>query len=263
MVTMFTATAEGSMSMTSFKEKSVIPWTLCISKKLGKLEFNRRQICSMATSELAKVSNPTDEDPVGVEDMSTAMNVMTQPTMKGNDIQQAIHEETVEPEDVTTKISMKDDEIQHAIQETDSNRPDENKEEPEDMDMDSAPPSPSAVSTEPGGYETTLELPRDVLTAYILIRLNGTWDKLSTWSKGCIAFGFCFSWFAQFTVFASLITDTVLSFWGEFEVSFSGEDFLFNLVAISALFMYLWKDLMAYYNSVCFTMSPFLHFWTI
>ena len=102
--------------------------------------------------------------------------------------------------------------------------------------------------------ETTIDLslPRDYLTAYILIRLNGTWQKLSFLSKFCILFGFVFSWSVQFTVFASLITDSVRHFLGGFVVSTSGEDLWYNLVAISSLMAYLWKDVMAHYHSTWF-----------
>jgi len=149
------------------------------------------------------------------------------------------------------------DEVQTAIQETatpESAQPpaEEAKEQTGDGDAppdDAPPPSGSA---EPKGYETTLELPRDILTAYILIRMNGTWDKLSIVGKSCIMVGFVFSFLAQFTVFGSLITGTVYQFVNEYEVDFDGKNFLYNLVSIAALFMYLWKDVMAYYNSVWF-----------
>lgn len=68
-------------------------------------------------------------------------------------------------------------------------------------------------------------------------------------------FGFGFSWFAQFTVFGSLIGSTIESFFGEFEWNFEDSDFVYNLVAICALFMYLWNDVMAYYNSVWYYVS--------
>ena len=100
------------------------------------------------------------------------------------------------------------------------------------------------------GYETTIELPHDILTAYILIRINGTWDKLSRCAKFCFIFGFGFSWFAQFAVFGSLITETIDHFFDDFALDLKGQNFVANLVAICALFLYLWRDVMTHYNSV-------------
>lgn len=115
---------------------------------------------------------------------------------------------------------------------------------------------PLSISTEvQKGYETTIELPRDILTAFILIRLNGTWDKLSKISRICVTFGFAFSFFAQSATFSLLIHETIDHFLDDFYLDLNGSDFVANLVAICALFMYLWKHVMANYNSVWFYVS--------
>jgi len=165
--------------------------------------------------------------------------------------------EVVDDEDTNTAM-VGDEEIQTAISETQTYRPDqESSLQPKDDNEDEVP-SPSAASDgtseqkaeQKGGYETTIELPRDILTGWVLMEVSGKWDKMSRASTFCILFGVVFSWGAQFTVFASLIVGTIEGFLNDFEVSFSGTDFLYNLVAISSLFMYLWRDVMAYYNSV-------------
>ena len=129
--------------------------------------------------------------------------------------------------------------------------------EPENNDHQN---TPKAVDVQPSSqhsnnHEFTLELPRDILTAYIVIRLNGTWKRLTPISKACILFGLIFSFSVQFTVFASFIHSSVMGFIDGFVVSTTGEDLWYNLVAISSLFMYLWKDVMAYYHSVWFYLN--------
>merc|ERR1719419_692353 len=147
----------------------------------------------------------------------------------------------------------------HAVQETESTRmPDvtavpeeanrlideEGNAPPLSSGSGDAPPSPtgSSKAESENHYETTIELPRDILSAYILLHTTGTWPKLSKLGKGCILSGFAFSFFAQFAVFGSLITTTIYEFVEDFEVDFDGKNFLYNLVSICALFVYLWKD---------------------
>eukprot|EP01083_Nonionella_stella_P101328 287120_1 len=99
-------------------------------------------------------------------------------------------------------------------------------------------------------YEMLIELPRDILTAYMLIHLSGRWDQISRRSRACVWFGVIFAYGMQWAVFFSFIGD--LDF-DNFSVgTTTSEDWWFNLVAIGALFMYLWKDVIAFYNSVWF-----------
>lgn len=102
------------------------------------------------------------------------------------------------------------------------------------------------------GLPMTIELPRDILTAYILCRLSakGRWKALSKISRACVLFGLIGSYVMQFAVFFSFVGN--LDFDSFSTGDTSGGDFWFNLIAIAALFMYLWKDVIAFYNSVWF-----------
>eukprot|EP01084_Bolivina_argentea_P301363 519900_1 len=100
------------------------------------------------------------------------------------------------------------------------------------------------------GTEMIIELPRDILTAYILTRLGGRWKLLSRTSKICVLFGLIASYAIQFAVFFSFIGD--LDF-DNFRVGdTTAKDFWFNLIAIATLFIYLWRDVIMFYNSVWF-----------
>ena len=100
---------------------------------------------------------------------------------------------------------------------------------------------------EQDGFEMVIELPRDILTAYILCQLTGVWSQCSTRIRVCIWFGLYGSYTIQFAVFFSLVADLDFS---NFDVAAASEDWWFNLVAIAVLFMYLWRDVIAFYNSV-------------
>ena len=106
-------------------------------------------------------------------------------------------------------------------------------------------------STEPilqqDGYEIVIELPRDILTAYILCQLSGVWAQYSFKTRLCIWFGLYGAYTIQFAVFASFIADLDFS---NFDDGTSGESWWFNFIAIAVLFMYLWRDIIAFYNSV-------------
>eukprot|EP00483_Globobulimina_turgida_P012371 UN12394 len=100
------------------------------------------------------------------------------------------------------------------------------------------------------GIEMIIELPRDILTAYILTQLGGRWSILSRTSQICILFGLFGAYTMQFAVFFSFIGDLEYS---NFKVGdTSGEDWWFNLIALAALFMYLWRDIIMFYSSVWF-----------
>lgn len=204
----------------------------------------------MASSESRDIQNPAEtqnDEPQNIDETKSLTKDDKNDTVSANEIEEEAQQKDSQlPSRSPSPSSTEKPDIaeNHDI--------DTNPNPDADPDADTEPSDPEKSKKE---YETTTELPRDILTAYILIRLNGKWDKLTRISRLCILFGFAFSWFAQFTVFASLITQTIEDFVHNFELEFSGQDFLFNLVAICALFMYLWKDVMAYYSSVWFYVS--------
>eukprot|EP00484_Ammonia_sp_Unknown_P026764 CAMPEP_0197039272 /NCGR_PEP_ID=MMETSP1384-20130603/16083_1 /TAXON_ID=29189 /ORGANISM="Ammonia sp." /LENGTH=306 /DNA_ID=CAMNT_0042469841 /DNA_START=114 /DNA_END=1034 /DNA_ORIENTATION=- len=108
----------------------------------------------------------------------------------------------------------------------------------------------SLIKDEQGSQTIIISLPRDILTGYILCILCGRWKTITRASQICIVFGLVAALFIQFM--------TLLSFIGS--ISFDDitvgetqtEAWWFNLVALAVLFMYLWKDLIAFYNSTWF-----------
>ena len=98
--------------------------------------------------------------------------------------------------------------------------------------------------------EMVIELPRDILTAWILCRLNGRWDDLGKCGKASIMMGLIGVYIIQYMVFAAYVTNIDYH-----QLAVSDTDsgtWWYTLVALCVLFMYLWRDVISFYNSVWF-----------
>jgi len=117
----------------------------------------------------------------------------------------------------------------------------------------------------------TIELPRDILTAFFLLRLprdgsrNGIekgvrkdplWDDYTRWGRGCLWCSVLIPYIIQFYVLINLIGDIQDSYTDLADISLA-ESFFMNTCAFSVLFVYLWKDLALLYYSVWFYINWF------
>ena len=95
-----------------------------------------------------------------------------------------------------------------------------------------------------------IELPRDVLAAYFLIHETGKWDKFDCCGKFGILISLIFPFFIQTYTLVMLLT---LETEPLNDISFD-TDFYQNAITLAVLFLYLWKDVIGYWNSLWFYM---------
>jgi len=115
----------------------------------------------------------------------------------------------------------------------------------------------------------TIELPRDVLTAFFLLRLprdmsRGVdvkalprgqtelppyWVEYDLSGKVCLWLAVLMPYIIQWFVTAVLMQELVVR-WDELQEQSPQGDFWYNTVAFAILFLYMWKDLASFYYSV-------------
>lgn len=79
------------------------------------------------------------------------------------------------------------------------------------------------------GIPMIIELPRDILTAFILMRVDGKWDELDRRSRISIWFGLISSYLIQFLVFTSLANDCIGQLQDGLKVDASGSDWWYDI----------------------------------
>ena len=115
----------------------------------------------------------------------------------------------------------------------------------------------------------TIELPRDILTAFFLLRLPrdksrgidpkdlpkgqkelpSYWNDFSLYGKMCLWMTVLLPYTIQWFVLCVLVEDLV-STWDQLRERNVEDDFYYNTCAFAILFLYMWKDLASFYFSV-------------
>eukprot|EP01083_Nonionella_stella_P090899 254052_1 len=87
-----------------------------------------------------------------------------------------------------------------------------------------------------------LELPRSILTAYIIIQINNDWNRYTLRGKIGILFAVAIPLFIQGLATVSLAAGLD---WMHLKIETDAEELIYNIAALSALFIYMFNDIRA------------------